>query len=217
MLVQLTPEGKIVMELAAGAKTYTELKHLTKLSDRWLSKKLRELMAAAVIELRGNRYSLIKPDVIYRDALAKEFFKAAAAPAGKARMIANELGQNRNVLAVVLFGSVAKGKITEESDLDLLLITKSEVELNEEIYELAFRYDVPIEATFMSFEELLSHVQAKTTFLLGILEGYEVLFDRAGVEYILSFSKTIVEEKFSYDEEAGAWIRKSALPTSTAA
>ena len=42
-LVQLTPEGKIVMELAAGAKSYTELKRFTKLSDRWLSKKLKEL------------------------------------------------------------------------------------------------------------------------------------------------------------------------------
>ena len=204
------------MELAAGAKTYNKLRLLTKLSDRWLSKKLKELMAAGVVELRDNKYSLAKLDIIYKNPIALECFKARAAPLGKARLIAEELGRYHRVLAVVLFGSVATDRATEESDIDLMVITEGGVELNEEIYELAFRYDLPIEATFMSFEELLSHIQARTTFLLGVLEGYEVLYDRAGIRNVLSFLKAEVEEKFSYDEEAGAWILKSALPTSTA-
>lgn len=215
-LVQLTPEGKIVMELAAGAKTYTELKRLTQLSDRWLSRKLKELVVAGVIELRENKYSLAKLDTIYDDPLALECFKTRASPLGKAKLIADELGRDHRVLAVVLFGSVAKGRATEESDLDLMIITEGGVELNEEVYELAFRYDLPIEATFMSFEELLSHVQSRTTFLLGVLEGYEMLHDRAGIGNLISFLKAEVEGKFFYDEGAGAWIQKSVLPTSTA-
>ena len=215
-LVQLTPEGKIAMELATGAKSYTELKRLTKLSDRWLSKKLKELVAAGVVELRDNRYGLAKLDIIYNDPLALEYLKARAAPLGKARLIGGGLGRDHRVLAVVLFGSVAKGRATEESDLDLVVITEGGVELNEEIYKITFRYNLPIETTFMSFEELLSHVQARTTFLLGVLEGYEVLYDRAGIGNILSFLKTEVEGRFYYDEEAGAWIQKSVLPTSTA-
>lgn len=215
-LLQLTPKGKIIIELVLGAKTYTELKCLTKLSDRWLSKKLQELVKAKMVELRDNKYSLIKPSIIHSDPLALECFKARAAPIGKARLIADELSRDLRVLAAVLFGSVAKGKAGEESDLDLLIITEGGIELNDELYALAFKYDIPIEATFMSFEELLSHIQAKTTFLLGVLEGYEVLHDRAGIRGILSFLKTKVEEKFLYDEEAGAWIQKSVLPTSTA-
>jgi len=214
-LFQLTPEGKIVIELATGAKTYTELKRLTKLSDRWLSKKLKELTAAAVIELRDNRYTLRKPSIIYNDPLAREFFRVKATPRGKAELIVNELCQHHRILAMVLFGSVAKGRASEESDLDLLVITEGEIELNDEVYQLAFRYDIPIEATFMSYEELLSHVQARTTFLFGVLEGYEVLYDRVGIGNILSFLKGEIEKNFSYDGEAGAWIRKSVLPTST--
>ena len=215
-LLQLTPEGKIVMELASGAKSYTELRRLTKLSDRWLSKKLKELVEASVVELRDNRYNLTKPGVIYSDPLVLEYFKAKTAPIGKAKLIADELGRDRRVLAAVLFGSVAKGEATEESDLDLLVVSEGGIELNEEVYELAFKYNVPIEATFMGFEELLSHVQARTTFMLGVLEGYEVLYDRAGVGSIFSFLKAKVQERFSYDEEAGAWIQKSVQPTSTA-
>lgn len=215
-LVQLTPEGKIVMELAANAKSYTELRSLTGLSDRWLSKKLKELVAAGVVELRDNRYYLAKLDVINNDPLALEYLKARKSPFSKARLIGEELGQDRRVLAVILFGSVAKDRATEESDLDLVIVTKRAIELNEEIYRLAFRYDLPVEATFISFEEFLSHVQARTTFLLGVVEGYEVLYDRAGIGNILSYLKVEVEERFTYDEEAGAWIQKSALHTSTA-
>ncbi len=214
-LLQLTPEGKIVMELASGAKSFTELKHLTKLSDRWLSKKLEELAHAGVVELRNGKYGLIKPEVIHRDPLASIYFRARASPEGKAKLIADELSRDRRVLAVVVFGSVAKGVAEEESDVDLLVITEGGVELDEEVYGLSFKYDVPIEAIFMSYEELLSHAQAKTTFLLGVLEGYDVLHDRAGLEGLLSFLKAKVEERFSYDKEAGAWILRSASPTST--
>ncbi|MDI6643403.1 MAG: nucleotidyltransferase domain-containing protein [Candidatus Hodarchaeaceae archaeon] len=216
-LVQLTPEGKIVMELAAGAKTYTELRRLTKLSDRWLSKKLKELMAADVVELRDNKYGLTKLDIIYHDPIALECFKARTTPLSKAKLIGEELSQDPRVLAVVLFGSIAKDRANKESDLDLVIITEGGAELNEEVYEVSFKYNVPIEATFISFEELLSHVQARTTFLLGVLEGYEVLYDRAGIENILSFLKSEVEERFSYDEGAGAWIRKNVPLTSTVA
>lgn len=215
-LVQLTPEGKIALALVEGSKTYTELKRFTRLSDRWLSRKLAELMETETIELRNGKYCLIKTSIIASDPLAFEFFKSAVTPLAKARSISDELGRNPKVLAVVLFGSVAKGRMSEESDLDFLIITNGESELNEEVYELMFKYDVPIEAFFMSYEELLSHVQMKSTFLLGVLEGYRVLFDRAGVEHILSFLDGEVREEFVYSEEAGAWIRRSAPLISTA-
>lgn len=198
------------MELVAGPKTYTELRRSTGLSDRWLSKKLKELVAKGWVELLGNRYGLAKPSVLCDDPLALECFKARATPLGKARLIAEELGRKREVLAIVLFGSVAKGEVKEEGDLDLLVITEGGVELDKDIYELSFKYDFPLEAVFMSFEELLSHIQERTTFLLGVLEGYRVLHDRAGIEGILSFLKAEIEKKFFYDEEAGAWIRKSS-------
>jgi len=143
------------------------------------------------------------------------YLRTRTSPLGKARLIAEELSQNPQILAIVLFGSVGKGEETAESDIDFLTITKGKVYLNDEVYELMFKYDVPVEAIFMDFDELLSNVRAKTTFLLGVLEGYKVLYDRAGVEQILSFLKEQVNEEFAYDKEAGAWLLRSKRPTST--
>jgi len=115
----------------------------------------------------------------------------------KARLIADEISFN-NVIAVVLFGSLAKGIAREESDIDLSIITESKEpkDLNEKIYELMFRYDVLVEAVFLNFDELLTHVIEKASFLLGILEGYLVLYDRGDIEEILALKKNEVERIF---------------------
>ncbi|HID42248.1 MAG TPA: nucleotidyltransferase domain-containing protein [Archaeoglobaceae archaeon] len=115
----------------------------------------------------------------------------------KARLIADEISFN-NVIAIVLFGSLAKGIAREESDIDLSIITESKEpkDLNEKIYELMFRYDVLVEAVFLNFDELLTHVIEKASFLLGILEGYLVLYDRGDIEEILALKKNEVERIF---------------------
>ena len=60
-LVEITPEGKIVAALIEGPKSYGRLKVATELSDRWLSKRLKELSSAGLIERYGNHYRLKRP------------------------------------------------------------------------------------------------------------------------------------------------------------
>lgn len=49
--------------------------------------------------------------------------------------------------------------------------------------------------------------------MLGILEGYQVLYDRGGIEEILAIAikKNEVEKEYTYEEEAETWIQKSMV------
>ena len=208
-LFDLTPEGRIVFALVEGMRSYSELRRLTGLSERWLSIKLRDLEKVGVIERRGRRYILRRPEIVSKDPLASAYLRFKGSPPSKAKFIAEELKRNGEVLAIVLFGGVAKGVFDDESDLDLLIITEGGVEPHEEVYRLSFKYSTPIEAIFMSFEELLSHVIHRTALILGVVEGYEVLYDRVGAEKILSYLEERAKREFIYDMEAGAWIGRS--------
>ncbi len=200
-----------------SSKSYTELRAATKLSDRWLSKKLKELTSSGLItQILGKKYQLTNPTVIvHSDPVFAEFLQSRSSLSLRARLIAEELSRVEGVLAVVLFGSVAKGKATTESDIDLMIISESELEdrLNDTLYELMFRYDAPVEGLFLTYEELLMSLQEKSALALGILEAYRILYDRAGLEMLLALKKQQIQEEWTYDEEAEAWIRKSLLPT----
>ncbi len=124
----------------------------------------------------------------------------------KARLIAWELGRDDRILAIILFGSVAKGLSSSESDLDLLIITKSGEELYDEVYEMSFKYDIPIEAIFLSLDGFLAHITQRTTLILGVLEGYEVLHDQVGLAGILPHTRDEIRREFIYDEEAEAYL-----------
>ena len=215
-LVEITPEGRIVAALIEGPKSYGKLKSTTGLSDRWLSKKLKELSSTRIIEHYGNQYRLRNPiEIINTDPVFAQLLQMRASLKVKARLIAEEISYNKQVVAVILFGSVAKGKATEESDIDLLIVTEREIDdqLNNTIYNLMFKYNTPLEAVIQTYDELIANLQAKTAFSFGLLEGYQVLYDRGGVEGLLSIKKREMEEEWVYDEEAGAWVQKKLMPT----
>jgi len=215
-LVKITPDGKIVAALIKGPKGYGELKSATGLSDRWLSRKLSELSSVGLIERRGRQYQVKTPmEIIDADPVFAQFMNEEASLGTKAKMIAEEIGRNEHVVAVVLFGSVAKGKATKNSDADMLVVTDMEIEgqMNETIYSLMFKYDVPVETIFLTFDDLLINLQAKTAFSLGLLEGYQTLYDRGGIESLLSIKKKEIQKSWVYDEEVETWIQKRLLPT----
>lgn len=89
------------------------------------------------------------------------------------------------VLAVLLYGSIAKGKAIEESDIDLLVISEDSLDLTKDEYELSMKYKVPFEIVSLTLTEFLAMLHFKSAMLFGILEGYSVLFDRAGIKTIL--------------------------------
>jgi len=215
-LVEITPEGKIVAALIDGPKSYGGLKSATRLSDRWLSKKLRELSSCGFVEHYEGCYHVKNPmKLVDAEPVFAQFLRREASFKMKARLIAEEMSRDGEVVAVVLFGSVAKGEVTEDSDIDMLVVTESEVEerLSDMLYELVFKYDVPVEAIFLTYDDLIINLHAKTAFAFGLLEGYQILCDRGGVENLFSIKKREIQEDWVYDEEAGAWIQKRLLPT----
>jgi len=215
-LVEITAKGKIIAALAEGPKSYSELKLSTGLSDRWLSRKLKELSFAGLVEHYGNRYQLKGlAEIVAADLVFAQFLQGELSLTAKARLIAEEIGHNKGVIAVILFGSVAKGKVAEDSDIDLLVVTEREMEerLNYVIYNLMFKYHVPVEAIFLTFDDLIINLQAKTTFSFGLLEGYKVLFDQGGVKTLLDIKKKAIQDDWFYDEEVGAWFQKRVLFT----
>ena len=215
-LIEITPEGKIVAALAEGQKSYSELKFLTGLSDRWLSKKLKELSSAGIIGRRGKRYQLKKLGrIIDSDSIFARFLLERLSLRSKAKLIADELSDDERVLGIILFGSVAKNEISEESDIDLLVITEEEMEeeLNGKIYDLMFKYNVPVESISLTLEDLIINLYMETTFAFGLLESYVVLFDRGGIETLLFIKRKKILEDWIYDEEAGAWIQKKLRST----
>jgi predicted nucleotidyltransferase len=215
-LVEITPEGKIVAALIEGPKSYMELRSATRLSDRWLSKKLKELSSSGLVEHHEKRYRLKNPtEIIDADPVFAQYLQRRASLKAKARLIAEEISRNDGVVAVILFGSVAKEQATGDSDIDLLVVTEVDLEkqLTSAVYSLMFKHDVPVETLFFTYEDLIINLQAKTAFSLGLLEGYQVLYDRGGVENLLSIKKKEIREEWFFDEEAQTWIQKKLKPT----
>lgn len=223
-LVKLTPEGKIVSALLNGPKSFSELREETRLSEAWLSKKLKELASIGLVERSDDRcYRLLSSiRLIDKDPLSQAFLEITMkkiepnlSMPEKAMRIGNELSWDDRVVAVILFGSVAKGSATSESDVDLLVVTEVEAErdLNDKVYELMFRYDVPVEAVFVTYDEFLSIIVSKSVFLFGLIEGYRVLYDRGGVDKILSLTEKQIRKEWFYDQEVDTWVKRSILPT----
>ena len=214
-LVEITPEGKIAAALIESPKSYGELKSATGLSDRWLSKKLRELSSNGLIQHYEGHYQLKKPtEIINADPVFAQFLQRTASLKMKAKLIAEEISLNREVVAVLLFGSVAKNEATDDSDIDMLVVTESDIEetLSNTLYDLMFKYDVPVEAIFLTYEDLIINLQNKTAFSFGLLEAYQILYDRGGVENLFSIKRKEILENWIYDKEVEAWIQKRLLP-----
>lgn len=64
--------------------------------------------------------------VIDADPVFAQFLKIAGSLEMKAKLIAEELSRNEHVVAVILFGSVARGEADEDSDIDPLVITRGD-------------------------------------------------------------------------------------------
>jgi len=177
---------------------------------------LKELSFAGLIEHYGNRYQLKEPsEIIAANPVFAQFLQGEASLIAKAKLIVEEMSRNEGIVAIILFGSAAKGKAAEDSDIDLLVVTEGEMEetLNDLVYKLMFKYNVPVEAIFLTYDDLIINLQAKTTFSFGLLEGYKVMFDRGGVNTLLDIKRKGIEDNWIYDEEAGAWFQKRVLST----
>lgn len=224
-LLKTTPEFKVLLALTEGPKSFSDLKESTSLSSRWLSKTLNGLVKSQTVEKRDNRLYQLRSMEETRKTLQQalnELNKHIGQPPPetdlhtKAVKAAKLIAMKEKVLAVVLFGSVAKEKTDAESDIDLLIVATEEADLTDLVYSAMAEIDVPIEGLTVSFKQLLVNLldEPPTTFF-GILEGYEVLYDKFKVvEGLLRLKQIEVQKRWFYDPGEEIWLRKKLLPYS---
>jgi predicted nucleotidyltransferase len=86
------------------------------------------------------------------------------------------------IKAIVLFGSAARGEVTEKSDIDLLFILrgdgKTKKEINDRSEEFLDMYDVEVVPTFLSVKDVKNRFKKADEFVLNVLaEGKELFGD----------------------------------------
>jgi len=222
-LFKTTPQFEVFVALLGGAKSFSELKKETSLSGRWLSKILSELSNHGFVEKSGSLYRLVSIERTY-EIMSEQLGELnnrvksslpMVTPREKAVRAADFIARTKEVLAVVLFGSVAKGLVTSESDIDLLVVTQSEIDLTDRIYDAMALVKAPIEALTITFRQFLRNLLDEPTMLFGILEGYEVLYDKHNVvKALLKLKETEIRKRWIYDEEEGIWLEKRLMPYS---
>ncbi len=198
-LFQLSPEGRIIQALSEGRKSFSELVKATGLSERWLSIKLKELMFLGVVEHEDSKYRI-----------NYERLQALLNPSLKdyAWMAAYEIVKKHpQVLSILLLGSVAKGDVNEESDIDLLVVVEEPLDLSQEEYELSMKFKTQFEIIAMDLKEFLALIHLKSSLLFGILEKYVTLFDRAGIAALLKIAMKEVRSAWHYDEGEELWLK----------
>lgn len=202
-LVEFTKEGLIVHALMGGSLRYKDLKTATGLSDAWLSKKLQELLQLGIIFLRDGHYRLRVERL--QEALRNEKTFIA-------RLIVQEIMKNRDVLAVVLFGSLVRDS-RKEADIDLLIVTTHE-EFNpvETSVEMLRKFGVAVDILHVTLKDLLGWLYEKPPILFGVLSGYEIFFDRGYFTDFFEMLKKEVAKDWVYVEEDKLWLRKELLP-----
>ncbi len=87
-----------------------------------------------------------------------------------------ELYGNLNPKLVILFGSYARGDYTEESDIDVLVVSDDLPTDPREAFHLAFRIENPkIEPTAMNTGIFMRKLEEGSTFILEIIEEGKIL------------------------------------------
>jgi len=218
-LFKVTPSFKILSALLSKDKSFSELKKDTGLSNRWLSKTLKDLLRENFITRNGTLYQLTSPEKVNQtiriqlNNLNKLATISTANLYRKAVEAANFIAKTENVLAIILFGSVAKRKATEESDIDLLIICLEQSNLTDIIYDAMVKVEAPIEALTLSLKEFLHNLLGEPTILFGILEGYEVLYDKFNiVRGLLTLKGIEIKKRWFYDSEEGIWLERKLMP-----
>jgi len=224
-LLKTTPEFKVLLALMEGPKSFSDLKETTRLSSRWLSKTLTSLTKNQTVEKKDKRLYQLKSLEATRKTLQQalnELNKHIGQPPpttdlhSKAVRAAKLIAMDEKVLAVVLFGSVAKGRVDAESDIDLLIVTTGETDLTDLLYSAMAEVDAPIEGLTVSLKQLLVNMldEPPTTFF-GILEAYEVLYDKFKVvKGLLRLKQIEVQKSWLYDPGEEIWLKRKSLPYS---
>lgn len=149
-------------------------------------------------------------------AITKQEIKVTEKKKSERSYLLNELLNifGDNLVSVVLFGSYARKNYTENSDLDILIITKDgreeEKELQKLVKEFAFKFGKKLDIQVFSQKDVIRNFNnfspLFSTFLLGkvILFDREMFFERLFRELV----KEMINQDIKYCEGGKIWELK---------
>lgn len=165
-----------------------ELASHTDLSRQFVSELVDKLSKLGLVDKRkkGNMNLVsVNSDSAYYDAL-KQLLEVDSRPL---REVAGEFAEDifqkyDEIVSVVLFGSVARGTPTLDSDIDILIVTENELAdvakglddgLVAEAESYNKRYAVNISLTFYNKEKFENDLRASIAFIERVVEEGELL------------------------------------------
>jgi predicted nucleotidyltransferase len=98
-----------------------------------------------------------------------------------AREFASSISK-RNIKAIVLFGSVARGEFTEKSDIDVLIVYKNKNVKKEVEYlidKLLDTYDVHIIPIFLTEKDIQDRIKIFDNFIINFINEGQLLYGDA--------------------------------------
>jgi predicted nucleotidyltransferase len=211
MPAKLTTEGRVILTLEHGCHLYSQLQRETKLSDRWLMKKLDELKRTGVIKREAKWYKLAKTPAIhpYERSLYRRTLQLPQA-------VAHLLERCPYIQAIVLYGSTANYACLPRSDADLIVVVRGKPladakrEIVECANELELTIHLSIEPLVLSVDDYLSDVSSvEGGVIYGITSAYEVLYDRTRGRLTRALHDRVEEIRRThiYLEDVRQWVR----------
>jgi predicted nucleotidyltransferase len=99
-------------------------------------------------------------------------------------IIVHSLRENYHPEKIILFGSLASGKVSETSDLDLLIVKKTTKSFYERLREIVTLCDYNVGVDFLVYtpEELEEEARSNLFLKKEILEKGKVIYDAAARE-----------------------------------
>lgn len=117
-----------------------------------------------------------------------------------------------NLVAIVLFGSYAKGTAREASDLDLLVIVRELTGSHERddllifaFEDLAIETGITVMPILMTEKELRYAMETRSPLLYGVVAGYAVVW---GTLPVLPKWECFVRDHYRLSQKYDAWIIK---------
>ena len=111
--------------------------------------------------------------------------------------LSDELFADDNVLALILYGSVARQEQSPNSDIDLLVVIRENYLQKRHI----IRYDITVEFVEISLEFLNKHISERKTPMVFALAQGVVLFNKSReAEQLIDEAKKIIESGPSVNE-----------------
>ena len=97
------------------------------------------------------------------------------------RKLKKQIVENYQPEKIILFGSLAWGKVNRDSDIDLLVIKNSKKDYWERAKEIAriIDIDVPTDVINISTKELAQQVAIDDRFIIDILENGKIIYETA--------------------------------------